>query len=338
MTELLNRRVLLAHRPVGALTDEDFTLDSAPVAAPGAGETLIRNLLLSIDPAARAWMSGPTYRDQLNLGEVVAGYTLSEVVGGDDSTLTPGTLVAGQGGWQDYAIVPTASLRRVVRRSALEDHLSVLGITGLTAWFGLRRVGRPVAGQTVLVSAAAGATGSVAGQLARNLGCRVVGIVGSAAKGELLTERLGFDAVVDHHEDDLRAALAAACPSGVDVYFDNVAGRVLTAALPLMNTHGVVVSCGSVSAYDGAQPASLRALPGLIVTRRLRVEGFLVHDYEDEWDIAEADLADALAAGRLVAVHDVRDGLDAAPGALVDLLAGGNVGKRMVRLARGAHE
>ncbi|HRK46164.1 MAG TPA: NADP-dependent oxidoreductase, partial [Nocardioides sp.] len=180
---------------------------------------------------------------------------------------------------------------------------------------------------------AAGATGSVVGQLARTLGCRVVGVCGSRAKADFLRDELHFDAVVDHHTDDLRAALAAACPDGVDVYFDNVAGRVLTSVLPLMNTHGVIVSCGSVSAYDGEQPASLRALPGLIVTRRLRMEGFLVHDFEDEWEQGEEFLAAELESGRLTSVHDVYDGLERAPEALIDLLAGGNIGKRLVRIA-----
>ena len=308
-------------------------VETADVPVPGPGQTLCRNLLLSIDPAARAWMAGPTYRDQLQVGDVVAGYTLSEVVVSDSPLLPPGSLVALQGGWQELVVAPTAELRVITPRSSFENQLSVLGVTGLTAYFGLVDIGRPRPGQTVVVSAAAGATGTVVGQLARGLGCRVVGICGSDEKSDYLVGRLGFDAAVNYRADDLRAALRAACPGGVDVYFDNVAGRVLTAILPLLNVHGVVVSCGSVSGYDGDESSGLHALPGLIVTRRLRMEGFLVHDFEDRWDEAKSFLVGELESGRLVPVHDVVDGLESAPSALIDLLAGGNLGKRMVRIA-----
>lgn len=329
----LNRRLLLVGAPKGALAESDFATDTTPIPTPGPGEVLCRNILLSIDPAGRAWMSQPTYREQLEPGEVMAGYTISEVVAENGADVALGQLVFGSGGWQEYAVLPAREVMPITVRAELPVHLSVLGITGLTAYFGLMRVGRPRAGQTVVVSAAAGATGNVVGQLARMRGCRIVGIAGTPEKCELLVDSLGFDAAVSHRSPNLRDDLRAACPDGVDVYFDNVGGPVLSTVLRQLNQHGCVVCCGSVSAYDeapsgGGDPA----IPGLLVTRRLRMEGFLVHDYESEWPAAEAELAAAVENGELTALHELVDGLEQAPSALIGVLHGGNVGKRMVRV------
>jgi NADPH-dependent curcumin reductase CurA len=292
-------------------------------------------VLLSIDPANRAWMAGRTYRDQLAAGDVMAGYALSEVVASDDAALPPGSVVLGDSGWQEYAALAVRRLRRIEVHSTLTHHLSVLGPTGLTAYFGLRDVGGVQEGDTVLVSAAAGATGSVVGQIARVLGAaRVVGITGSDEKNRVLEEQLGFDATVNHRGGDISADLRAACPDGVDVYFDNVGGAVLEAVLPRMKVHGRVVCCGAISQYDGGgmdAPAT-RGVPGLLLVKRLRMEGFIILDYAKRFAEGEEQLAQWLRAGQIVALEDVVDGLEHAPAALVGMLAGDNVGKRMVRV------
>jgi hypothetical protein len=211
--------------------------------------------------------------------------------------------------------------------------MSALGLTGMTAYFGLMEVGRPVAGETVVVSAAAGATGNVAGQLAKLRGCRVVGIAGSPRKSQVLAE-LGFDACVLRGDPHLRRALREACPDGIDVYFDNVGGAVLDACLAVMGQHGRVVCCGTLSQYDTAEPpAGARGVPGLLVSKRLRMEGFVVLDFLEHWPQAQAQIAKWIAGGQLTVLQEVVEGIESAPAAYVDLLAGGNVGKRMVRLA-----
>jgi NADPH-dependent curcumin reductase CurA len=222
----------------------------------------------------------------------------------------------------------------VTVRGPLTHHMGVLSITGLTAYFGMLNIGQPRSGETVVVSAAAGATGSVAGQIARIKGARVVGVTGSDDKNRLLERDLSFDATVNHRSDKLRQDLAAACPNGIDVYFDNVGGRVLEAVLPLMRTHGRIACCGSVSQYDSAAPApGPVGVPGQLIVKRLRMEGFLVSDYIGEWAKAQEELAAWVTSGELKVLEDVVEGLDSAPKALVGMLAGDNVGKRIVRVA-----
>ena len=331
--------MLLARRPSGRLAADDFSLVTGSLPEPAEGEALCRTILLSIDPANRAWMQGRTYRDQLDAGEVMAGFTISEVVDGNDTGLSRGTLVAGDGGWQDYAALPARRLRAVEPIGPLTHEMSVLGITGLTAYFGLLSVGRPQPGETVLVSAAAGATGNVVGQLARIHGCRVVGICGSDRKGRLLTDELGFDAAVSYRSDRFAEELRQACPQGVDVYFDNVGGPVLERTLGLLRERGRVVFCGAVAHYDGDdRTGGISFNPGRMVVRRLRLEGFLVSDFLPEWPSARTALAGWVEGGSLQVLEDVVDGLDAAPTALVGLLAGDNVGKRIVRVAPDPHD
>jgi NADPH-dependent curcumin reductase CurA len=256
------------------------------------------------------------------------------VVESGDERFAPGDVVEAETGWQEYALVPARALAKVDVVGPLSHHLSVLGVTGLTAYLGLTEIGRPVAGETVVVSAAAGATGNVVGQVARLLGCRVVGVVGSDEKGRILTERLGFDAFVNHRAGNLFADLKAACPDGIDVYFDNTGGDVLGAALFRMNLHGRIVCCGAVSQYDTGNPEpGPRGVPGLLVTKRLRMEGFIVMDLFEHRSAALRQLRTWVDGGDLVVLEDVYEGLDSAPAALVDLLAGGNVGKRLVRVA-----
>jgi NADPH-dependent curcumin reductase CurA len=325
-----NRQILLAERPDGPLELHHFRTTTTEIGEPGPGQVLCRSVLLSIDPANRAWMQGRTYRDQISPGEVMAGFTLCEVIAGD---LPAGTIVACDAGWQEYALLSTPATRPMTVRGELTHYLGALGINGLTAYFGLLDVGQPRPGDTVVVSAAAGATGHLVGQIARLAGCRVVGIAGSDEKIRLLTDQLGFDSAVNHRSASLRQDLRAACPGGIDVYFDNVGGPVLETALSLMNLHGRVVCCGVVSQYDTSTPAAgPRGVPGYLVTKRIRMEGFLASDFADRWHDAEKRLAGWMASGDLIALEDVVDGLENAPAALIGLLKGDNIGKRVVRI------
>lgn len=328
-----NRQILLVERPQGKLEERHFKAVDETIGEPGPREVLCRTVLLSIDPANRAWMRGRTYREQLGEGDVMAGFTLAEVVAENGTGIPVGTIVTCESGWQEYAVHPANRVQRVDVKTALTHHMSVLGVTGLTAYFGLLEVGRPKEGETVAVSAAAGATGNVVGQIAKIVGCRVVGIAGSDEKNEMLRRDLGFDATVNYKSATLREDLRAACPDGIDVYFDNVGGPLLDAVLPVMKVHGRVVCCGVVSQYDveGA-PVGSRLVPGILVVSRLKMEGFLVSDFQDKWAAGEAQLAEWVADGRLKVLEEVLEGLDAAPGALIGLLAGANTGKRLVRV------
>ena len=334
MTERPNRQILLVERPRGKLEESHFKAINSTIGEPGPGELLVRTVLLSIDPANRAWMQGRTYREQLGEGDVMAGGALCEVIAANGAPVQAGTIVQCEPGWQEYAIVPANRVLPITVRGPLSHHLSVLGITGLTAYHGLLDVGRPQRGETVVVSAAAGATGSVAGQIARIVGARVVGVTGSDDKNRMLERDLGFDATVNHRSEKLRHDLAAVCPNGIDVYFDNVGGRVLEAVLPLMRTHGRIACCGAVSQYDSAAPAPGPAgVPGQLIVKRLRMEGFLVSDFIGDWTKAQEQLAAWVASGDLKVLEDIVEGLQSAPRALVGILAGDNVGKRMVRVA-----
>jgi NADPH-dependent curcumin reductase CurA len=334
MTERPNRQILLVERPTGKLEESHFKTIDSTIGEPGPGELLVRTVLLSIDPANRAWMQGRTYREQLGEGDVMAGGALCEVVSANDAPIPPGTIVWGEPGWQEYAIVPANRVLPIGVRGPLTHHMSVLGITGLTAYFGMLEVGQPTNGETVVVSAAAGATGSVAGQIARIQGARVVGVTGSDDKNRMLQGDLGFEATVNHRSEKLREDLAAVCPNGIDVYFDNVGGRVLEAVLPLMRTHGRIACCGAVSQYDSATPAPGPAgVPGQLIVKRLRMEGFLVSDFIGGWAKAQEQLANWVASGEVKVLEDVVEGLESAPRALIGILAGDNVGKRMVRVA-----
>ena len=330
----LNKQIVLERKPNGKLTVDCFRTQSSPVADPGPGEVLCRTLLLSLDPANRAWMQGATYRGEVQAGVVMPGFTLAEVVVSNDIKFKAGELVEGDGGWQQYFVAPAKALQKRVRREPITHLMSVLGVTGKTAYCGLLDIGNPQPGETVVVSAAAGATGSIAAQIAKIKGARVVGIAGGPDKCRWLVDELGLDDAIDHREGNVYATLKSKCPDGVDVYFDNTGGPILEAVLSRMNLHGRIVCCGVVSQYDTANPASgPRGIPGLLVTKRLKMQGFIVMDYVKLLPQAEKDLAAWTAAGRLKVVEDVIDGLDNAPAGLVGLLAGENRGKRMIRVA-----
>lgn len=328
-----NRRILLVETPKGKLGTEHFRLDEAAVPSPGAGEVLARVRYLSLDAANRAWMQGATYRSAVEAGQVMAGGALAEIVQSKAPGLKPGDLVFADTGWQDYAVLPGKRASKLPKLKPLTHLLSVYGIAGLTAYFGLLRAGKPKRGETVVVSAAAGSVGSLVGQIAKIKGCRVVGIAGGPAKCEWLTRELGFDEAVDYKAGPLFKSLKAAAPGGIDVYFDNVGGDILETCLFQMNQHGRIACCGAVSQYDGAPQAhGPRGVPGLIVVKRLTLQGFIVMDYEKERATALKDLKAWVAAGKLKVREDVIDGLENAPRALVGLLAGENRGKRMVKV------
>jgi NADPH-dependent curcumin reductase CurA len=330
----VNHQVILAEKPRGKLALENFTFAEAEIPRPAEGEVLVKARYVSLDAANRAWMQGVTYRAALGAGEVMAGGSLAEVVESRAAHLAPGDLVFAETGWQEYAAVPAKHLEKLPKIEPLTHLLSVYGVTGLTAYLGLLRVGDPKPGETVVVSAAAGAVGSIVGQIAKIKSCNVIGIAGGAEKCAWLTGELGFDGAVDYKQGDVRRALRAACPDGVNVYFDNVGGDIFEAALFNMANHGRIVCCGAVSAYDDVPPAhGPRGVPGLIVTKRLKVDGFVVMDFYDGKAAALAELRSWVESGKLKVQEDVIDGLENLPASLIGLLAGENRGKRMVRVA-----
>jgi NADPH-dependent curcumin reductase CurA len=329
----MNRQWLYAKQPQGKIAPDTFQWTEGPIPVPSEGEALVRTRMLSLDPANRAWMMGKTYRDALEPGQVMSGFAIGEVVESKSGGLKAGDIVEGDWGWQDYAAMPMRRLTKRTTKAPFELLVGPLSITGLTAYFGLLNVGQPKPGDTVLVSAAAGAVGTMAGQIAKLAGCRVVGTAGGQEKCDWLVRDLGFDAAVDYKAGGVYRALRAVCPNGVDVYFDNTGGPVLEAALSLMNLRGRIVCCGNVSQYDVERPApGPMAVPGLVVTKRLRLEGFVVMDFFDQRAEAEARLARWVEEGKIKAIVDIVDGLDKAPQALIGLFEGRNKGKMAVRV------
>jgi NADPH-dependent curcumin reductase CurA len=333
MSPNANRQILLVEKPSGKLGPEHFKLTSAQIPELKDGEALLRVRYISLDAANRAWMHGATYRSAVEANTVMAGGGIAEVVQSKSPSLAPGDIVFGDTGWQDYAAVAAKHLTKMPKMEPLTHLLSIYGIAGLTAYFGLLEIGKPKSGETVVVSAAAGSVGSIVGQIAKIKGCHVVGIAGGKDKCQWLTAELGFDAAVDYKDGAVFKALRAAAPKGIDVYFDNVGGDILEACLPQMNNYGRIACCGAVSQYDGVPSAhGPRGVPGLIVVKRLVMQGFIVMDFMKERDHALADLQGWVAARKLKVQEDVISGLENTPKALIGLLAGENRGKRMVRL------
>jgi NADPH-dependent curcumin reductase CurA len=323
-----NRQVLLVEKPTGKLGPEHFKMSNAAIPEPKDGEALVRVRYISLDAANRAWMHGATYRAAVEANTVMAGGGIAEVVSSKAPGLAPGDIVFGDTGWQDYAAVPAKHLAKMPKVEPMTHLLSVYGIAGLTAYFGLLDIGKPKAGETVVVSAAAGSVGSIVGQIAKIKGCHVVGIAGGKEKCNWLTSELGFDAAVDYKDGAVFKALRAAAPKGIDVYFDNV-----EACLAQMNNRGRIACCGAISQYDGVPSASgPRGVPGLIVVKRLIMQGFIVMDFMDQRDEALNDLQSWVASGKLKVWEDVINGLENTPKALIGLLAGENRGKRMVKV------
>lgn len=331
---MTNRQILLDRLPQGdKLAPEHFRLHQGERPTPGEGEVLLKTRYISLDAANRAWMQGATYRAALSSGQVMAGGGLSEVVQSNVAHLKPGDLVFADAGWQEYAVLPGKPLSKLPDLKPETHLLSVYGVAGLTAYFGLLECGQPKAGETVVISAAAGSVGSIVGQIARIKGCRVVGIAGGEEKGRWLVDELGFDAAVDYKSPEFKRQLRAAVPNGIDVYFDNTGGDVFEACLFAMKNFGRIACCGALSQYDGAPPPhGPRGIPGLIVTKRLTLRGFVVMDFASQNAKALADLQAWVASGELKVREDIIDGLENLPAALIGLLAGENRGKRMVRV------
>lgn len=330
----VNRQWIYKQRPQDAVGVEHFEMREVALPTAGAGQLLVRVLVASVSPGQRAWMMTDTYRPRLQPGEVMASYGLAEVVESRSEGFTPGDIVDGDFGWQDYAVVAPGAVRRRQAGIPLEWLVGVLNLTGFAAHVGLFEVARPWPGETVVVSGAGGATGCVAVQLVKLAGCRVVAIAGGAAKGQWLVEELGADAAVDYKSGDLDGQLQAACPEGIDVYFDNTGGEILAAVLARMNAHGRVACCGSVSQYNqddwGEGP---RGVPGVLVAKRIRMQGFVVFDHLHRRPNVESGFLELLRSGKLKAPVQTVDRLENAPQALIDLLEGRNRGKMMVSVA-----
>ncbi|MDP3738827.1 MAG: NADP-dependent oxidoreductase [Hyphomonadaceae bacterium] len=327
-----NRQFVIDHLPKGKLGPEVFKLGDGPMPTPGEGEVLLRTRYISLDAANRAWMWGATYRAAIKAGDVMAGGALAEVVESRAPGLAPGDLVFGDTGWQDYAAVPAKHLTKLGKAEPMTHLMSVYGIAGLTAYFGLLECGQPKTGETVVVSAAAGSVGMFVGQIAKIKGCRTVGIAGGPDKCAFLTSKLGYDVAIDYKAGNTGRELRALCPDGIDVYFDNVGGDIFEACLFNMKNHGRIACCGAVSQYDAPVPHGPRGIPGLIVTKRLTLKGFVVMDYAEQNDRALADLKGWVASGKLKVYEDIIDGFENLPAALIGLLAGENIGKRMVKV------
>jgi len=331
-----HRVIRMAAHPAGALGDEHFDLVDEPVPEPADGEALVRTMYLSLDPAIRVWMNGvDTYVPGIHVGDVMRAGGLGEVVQSRSPAYNEGDVVFGMMHWSDYYLARSGpdALTIVPRQEPLTAYLSVFGVTGLTAYFGLLDIGRPAEGETVVVSGAAGATGSVAGQIAKIRGCRVVGIAGGPEKCAWLTEELGFDASVDYKSEDVSARLRETCPDGIDVFFDNVGGEILDAALGQLALHGRVVLCGAISQYDTADLAPGPRNVINLIPQRGRMQGFILLDYRDRFLEAIPQLVQWVQEGRIRYAEDVVDGLENAPSAFRKLFTGANTGKLIVKVA-----
>jgi NADPH-dependent curcumin reductase len=329
-----NRQVLLASRPQGEVTEANFRIVDAPLGEPGDGEVLVKNEWLSLDPYMRGRMNDvKSYVPCVQIGEVMVGQTVGEVVSSRDSRFAPGEHVLTQAGWQTHAVLQATDLHKIdTGRAPASCYLGVLGMPGITAWFGLFDIGAPKPGETIVVSAASGAVGSVVGQLAKIHGCRAVGIAGGKAKCDYVVRELGFDACVDYKAGSLHGDLRAACPDGVDVHFENVGGVVLDTMLALMNRFSRIVICGLVAEYNATTPYAYTRLRSVLVNR-IRMQGMIVFDWKDRYGEALRGLAERFAAGKLKYRESVVVGLDSAPKGLIGLLRGENFGKQLVKLA-----
>ena len=328
----MNKQILLASRPQGAVTTENFRIVEAPVGKPGAGEVLVRNEWLSLDPYMRGRMSdAKSYAKSVEIGEVMVGQTVGEVVESGDPAFRPGDKVLTSLGWQLMGVAKASEVHKVdATRVPASYYLGILGMPGITAWFGLHEIGQPKEGDVLVVSAASGAVGSVVGQLGKIAGCRVVGIAGGKAKCDYVSNDLGFDAVVDYKAGNLEADLRAALPKGADVYFENVGGAILDAMLARMRLFSRIVVCGLIAEYDAAEPYGYKRLRSILVNR-IRMQGMIVFDWKDRYGDAIKGLASHLASGRLKYRESVIEGLENAPRGLIGLLKGENFGKQLVR-------
>lgn len=335
MTNLINRQYFLASRPLGEPDASNVPARDVPVPDPAPGEVVLRNLYISLDPAIRGWMGDdPNYIEPIALGDAVRSSVIGRVVQSNSPDFTVGEVAMAVGGWEQYTTAPAVALNKLDESAGipLSAYLGVLGPTGLTAYFGLLDVGKPQEGETVLVSAAAGAVGSIVGQIARMKGCRVVGMAGSDDKCRWLKDDLGFDAVINYKTcGDYATAIRTACPNGVDVYFDNVGGEILDATLLCLNKHARVAVCGWISTYnvaDAPGPTNLWQL----VAESVTLQGFTVIDYMDRFGEGIGQLVQWVMAGEIQYREEVVDGLDNILPTFLRLFDGSNQGKLVIRL------
>lgn len=332
----LNHQITLLGKPVGMPKETDFRMVESPLPRAGAGEVLVQTLYLSVDPYVRGRTNGavPVVRS-VQPGEVVAGEVVGRVVESNDPRLAMDDIVEGMLGWQEYAVAQAKALRKIDPSVApISSALSVLGIPGLTAYFGLLDVCRPQPGETVVISAAAGAVGSLAGQIARIKRCRTIGIAGSEEKVGFITRELGFEAGFNYKESpDYYARLRERCPNGIDVYFDNVGGPITDAVIRLINTRARISVCGQISQYNADQPETGPRWLGQLISKQAKVEGFQVQQFAERFEEGLRQLTQWLREKRIRYREDVVEGLENAPRALVGMLQGRNIGKQLVKVA-----
>ncbi len=339
MTANQNRQIVMKQRPVGLPQESDFELITTPMPDPGEGEVLLRALYVSVDPGMRMRMNeGMSYTAAAQPGEVMGLAAVGEVVRSNAPAFAPGEFAMGVLRWQEYGVADAAVLQKIDPADApLSTALGVLGLPGYTAYFGLLDIGQPKAGEVVVVSAAAGAVGAVTGQIAKIKGCRVVGTVGSDEKVRHITEDLGFDAAINYKSaGDLDAALAAACPDGIDIYFDNVGGPLTDAVIDHLALGARVVICGQIAVYNDTDPAQGPRIFWPLITKRASIEGFIVFDYAERYAEAHAQLLAWVKDSALKYREDVLDGFEALPRAFIRMMKGENVGKQLVRIAEAA--
>ncbi len=333
---MMNQMILLKNRPQGWPDKDTFELKEAPVGNPQEGQVVVRSIYLSVDPYMRGRMNDTkSYVEPYKLGEAISGGVVGEIVESRSELFRVGDKVLGMLGWQLYNVVDARTLRKIDGEAApLSAYLSVIGLTGLTAYFGLMDIGRPKAGETVVVSGAAGAVGMVVGQIAKIQGARVVGIAGSDEKTQFLVKELGFDAAVNYKTANLKQALEQACPQGVDVYFDNVGGDVSDAVMSLLNDHARIPLCGAISSYnmEEGSDAGPRILTKLIKTRSM-IKGFVLGDYADRMQEGLEYLMKWLSEGKLKYEETIMEGFEKVPEAFVELFKGRNIGKMLVKVS-----
>ncbi len=336
----MNRQIVLRARPQGEPKESDFQLVETPIPQPGPGQMLLRTLYLSLDPYMRGRMNeGRSYAPPVQIGRVMVGATVCQVQESNLEFFHPGEMVAAYSGWQEYAVSDGKGVVKLDPAAApVSAALGVLGMPGMTAWTGLMNIGQPKAGEVLVVAAAAGAVGSLVGQLAKIRGCTTVGIAGGEQKCRHVVEELGFDACIDHRAADFPARLREACPRGIDIYFENVGGRVFDAVLPLLNPFARVPVCGLIAHYNATGPArGIDRIPQLlmhVLVKRLTIRGFIVSDFDSQHGEFLAEVAPLVKSGRIRYREHVIEGLEKAPRGLIGLLRGENLGKMLVRVTR----
>lgn len=340
ITALTNHQVRLASRPVGLPTRDNWSFTTEPVAEPGPGGVLVKTLCLSLDPAMRGWMNeGKSYIPPVEIGAVMRAGGVGKVIASNNPAFAVGDYVNAGLDVQEYCLIPEAQIKRsgmfkIDPRMGLTSWLNVLGMPGMTGYFGLMDVGQPKPGETVVVSGAAGAVGQTVGQIAKLKGCRVVGIAGGKAKCDWVVKELGFDACIDYKAGDVKAGLKEHCPKGVDIYFDNVGGDILDAVLTRITRGARIIICGAISQYNNTTPVKGPANYLSLLVNRARMEGIVVFDYADRYPVAIAEMAGYLKEGKMKSKEDVVEGLENFPETLLKLFNGENFGKLVLQVAK----